>query len=90
MPGSWNVTRVTHLPSGGGSGIVKGGDQGEFANARESVHVFIWSGLNTTAEAFPRYTIHDNRRPGPLDQVCSESPDARIDNSIARSWSPES
>jgi len=55
------------LPSGGGSGIVKGGDQGEFAHARVSVHVFICSGLNATADVFPRYTIHDNRRPGPLE-----------------------
>src|SRR5213594_4882237 len=67
MPGSWNLTSVIHLPSGGGSGMVKGGDHGEFAHARVSVHVFICSGLNATAEALPRYTIHDNRKPGPLE-----------------------
>lgn len=67
MPGSWNLTSVIHLPSGGGSGMVKGGDHGEFAHARVSVHVFICSGLNRTAEALPRYTIHDNRKPGPLE-----------------------
>src|SRR5215472_6278922 len=67
VPGSWNVTSVTHLPSAGGSGIVKGGDHGEFAHARVSVHVFICSGLNVTVEAFPRYTIQDSRKPGPLE-----------------------
>src|SRR5439155_636561 len=37
------------------------------ANAVGSVHVFICSGLNRTAEALPRYTIHDTRKPGPLE-----------------------
>ena len=46
--------------------MLNGGDHGEFAQDRESAQVFICSGLNVTAEAFPRYTIHDNRRPGPL------------------------
>jgi hypothetical protein len=48
------VTWVVHLPSGGGSGIVYGGDHGELAYARVSVHVFIWSGLKVTIAALPR------------------------------------
>ena len=34
VPGSWKVACTTHLLSGGGSGIVNGGDHGEFAYAR--------------------------------------------------------
>jgi hypothetical protein len=52
--------------------MLNGGDQGEFAHARVSVHVFIWSGLNVTADAFPRYTIHESRNPGPLEGTIEE------------------
>src|SRR5262245_47491386 len=41
VPGSAKLGCATHFPSGGGSGIVYGGDHGEFAYARVSVHVFI-------------------------------------------------
>src|SRR5471032_104702 len=56
-----------------------GGDHGEFAYARVSVHVCICSGLNVTVAALPRYTIHENRKPGPLDGMIDEGglgPDA--------------
>jgi hypothetical protein len=39
--GSWKVTCVTHLPSGGGWGIFKGRAHGEFAHARLSSQVSI-------------------------------------------------
>ena len=60
------VTLTVHLLSGGGSGMMYGGDQGEFAYGRVSIHVFNWSGARLTAAAFPRYTIQDSRSPGPL------------------------
>ena len=52
--------------------MLNGGDHGEFAHDRVSVQVFIWSGLKVTAEAFPRYTIHENRKPGPLEGTSDE------------------
>src|SRR4051812_19863589 len=49
--------------------MMYGGDHGELPYARVSSHVFICTGSNVTADALPRYTIHENRGPGPLDAV---------------------
>ena len=42
-----------------------GGDHIELPYARVSIQVFIWSGVNFTFAALPRYTVHDMCRPGP-------------------------